>query len=167
LTQDTEVLDAPAGDPIPAHGRYKQYVTFLIGDRSYGVEIVRVLEIKQWSPTTALPNQPTHMRGVLNLRGTVVPVHDLHVMFGGPRTDATENHVVVITRVGDQTLGILVDAVSDIITVDSEDLRPVPASSGNTSEIAAISSLVAHDDGMVALIELDRLFEVHEVPLDR
>lgn len=137
--------------------RYKQYVTFLVGDRSYGVDIVRVREIKQWSPTTALPNQQAYTRGVLNLRGTVVPVHDLRARFGGPLTEASENHVVVIAWIGDQTVGILVDAVSDIVTVDSEDIRAVPQS-GSFADISSISGLVSNDDHMVALLDLDALF---------
>lgn len=138
--------------------RYKQYVTFLVGDRSYGVDIVRVREIKQWSPTTALPNQTPYMRGVLNLRGTVVPVHDLRARFGDDLTEATENHVVVIAWVGDQTIGILVDAVSDIITVDCEEIRAVPPNTASSDEISSISGLVSNDDEMVALIDLDVLF---------
>lgn len=137
--------------------RYKQYVTFLVDDRAYGVDIVAVREIKQWSPVTALPNQPHYMRGVLNLRGTIVPVHDLRTRFGGDLTDAVETHVVVIVLIGEQTVGVLVDAVSDIITVSAEDIRPVPLSDGDADQ-TAIGGLVSTETGMVALLELDALF---------
>lgn len=135
----------------------KQYVTFLVGERSYGVDIVRVREIKQWTTTTPLPNQHAYTRGVLNLRGTVVPVHDLRARFGGPLTETTENHVVVIAWVADQTVGILVDAVSDIVTVDPDEVRPVPQS-GNIDQNCSISGLVSHEDDMVALLDLDIIF---------
>jgi purine-binding chemotaxis protein CheW len=136
---------------------YKQYVTFLVGDRLYGVEIVSVREIKQWTPTTMLPNQPHYTRGVLNLRGTIVPVHDLRARFGGSLTEATENHVVVIASIEDQSVGILVDAVSDILTVSPEDVRPIPAGA-REMDLESISGLVSSDDQMIALLDLPRLF---------
>jgi purine-binding chemotaxis protein CheW len=134
----------------------KQYVTFLVGGRAYGVDIMLVREIKQWSPTTG-PNQAHHMRGVLNLRGTIVPVHDLRARFGGELTEATETHVVVIVWIGDQTVGVLVDAVSDIISVSPEDVRPVPSSEADLDR-AALDGLVNAESGMVALLDLKALF---------
>jgi purine-binding chemotaxis protein CheW len=160
LTQTAHATQAPSlpGEPVAATGvSYKQYVTFLVGDRAYGVDIVSVREIKQWSPTTALPNQPHYMRGVLNLRGTIVPVHDLRARFGDPLTDAAETHVVVIVWIGEQTVGVLVDAVSDIITVSAEDIRPVPGGDGDMDR-SAINGLVSTESGMVALLDLDALF---------
>ncbi len=139
----------------------KQYVTFQVGDRLYGVEIVLVREIKQWTPTTALPNQPHYTRGVLNLRGTIVPVHDLRARFGGCLTEATENHVVVIASIEDQSVGILVDAVSDIITVSPDDVRPIP-SGAREMDMGSISGLVSQDDQMIGLLELPRLFPVEK-----
>jgi len=150
----------PAADAMRANadaGGYKQYVTFMVGDRAYGVDIVAVREIKQWSPTTALPNQPHYMRGVLNLRGTIVPVHDLRARFGGAETEATENHVVVIVWIGEQTVGVLVDAVSDIIGVQNDEIRPVPSSDVDMDQ-SAIGGLVTAESGMVALLDLDALF---------
>ena len=142
----------------PSHGGLtKQYVTFLVGDRVYAVNIIMVREIKQWTPTTALPNQPHYMRGVLNLRGTIVPVHDLRARFSGELTEATETHVIVIINIGEQTVGVLVDAVSDIVTVTMEDVRPVP-SSVSDMDASAISGLVSNNDQMIALIDLAALF---------
>lgn len=141
-----------------------QYVTFLVGEKTFGIVIVMVREIKQWTPTTSLPNQRDYMRGVLNLRGTIVPVHDLRARFGGPLTEATENHVVVIASINDQTIGILVDAVSDIVTVSSEDIRPLPNTGGNTGD-NSISGLVNNGDEMVALLNLDAMF-MHEEQIE-
>jgi purine-binding chemotaxis protein CheW len=164
-------LSAPGADPAPdpapdpatarpadaGEPRTRQHVTFLVGDRVYGVDIRQVREIKQWSPTTALPNQPSYTRGVLNLRGTIVPVHDLRARFGGAATEATETHVVVIVAIGEQTVGVLVDAVSDIVSVALDDVRPVPASAGD-GDRSAIAGLVNTDNGMVALLDLAELF---------
>ncbi len=156
----TEVAKTAELDRTEEHqlgGAYRQYVTFLVGDRLYGVEITLVREIKQWTPTTALPNQPHYTRGVLNLRGTIVPVHDLRVRFGGMLTEATENHVVVIASIGEQSVGILVDAVSDILTITPEEVRPIP-SGAREMDLDSISGLVTSDDQMIALLDLVRLF---------
>jgi purine-binding chemotaxis protein CheW len=138
-------------------GRTRQYVTFLVGDRVYGVDINQVREIRQWTPTTVLPNQPHFTRGVLNLRGTIVPVHDLRARFSGELTEATETHVVVIAAIGEQTVGVLVDAVSDIVTVSMDDIRAVPASAAE-ADLSAIAGLVSTDDSMVALLDFAALF---------
>ncbi|MBB5516655.1 purine-binding chemotaxis protein CheW [Rubricella aquisinus] len=134
-----------------------QYISFLVGDRFYGVDIMRVREIKQWTPTTGLPNQPPYTRGVLNLRGTIVPVHDLRARFGGPVTEATDTHVIVIVRIGEQIVGVLVDAVSDILTVASGDILPVPSSMSDVDS-KSLSGLVNTETGMVALLDLEGLF---------
>lgn len=151
-----EAAQAIGADAKDAH-EYIQYVTFSIDDRLYGVEIMLVREIKQWSPTTALPNQPCYTRGVLNLRGTIVPVHDLRARFGGPVTDATENNVVLIAMIREQSVGILVDAVSDILTITPEDVRPIP-SSARESDLEAINGLVCKDEETIALLDLPALF---------
>jgi purine-binding chemotaxis protein CheW len=145
-------------------GASRQYVTFLVDDRTYGVDINLVREIKQWSPATGLPNQPLHTRGVLNLRGTIVPVHDLRARLSSQLTEAGENHVIVIVWIGTKTVGILVDAVSDIISVPIDDIRQVPTgpSMGDTS---SISGLVSTEDDMVALLDLSTLFPSDETNL--
>lgn len=165
MTTSAPAISADAIKSPNTTDRFKQYVTFLVGERSYGVDIVRVREIKQWAPTTALPNQQAYTRGVLNLRGTVVPVHDLRARFGGPLTETTENHVVVIAWIADQTVGILVDAVSDIVTVDTDEIRAVPQS-GSIDQNSCISGLVSNDDDMVALLDLDTIFQNDAIQMD-
>lgn len=153
--------EASSADPA-AISRTKQYVTFLVDGRTYGVDIIQVREIKQWTPTTALPNQPHFTRGVLNLRGTIVPVHDLRARFGGSLTEATETHVVVIVWIGEQTVGVLVDAVSDIVSVAMDEVRGVPATSVE-GESSSISGLANTENGMVALLDLRNLFGSQDV----
>lgn len=147
-------------DDSANYGALKQFVTFLVEDRSYGIDITSVREIKQWTPITLLPNQQLYTRGVLNLRGTIVPVYDLRARFTSILTKATENHVIVIVWIGAKTVGILVDAVSDIISVALENIRPVPIEK-SSSKPAVISGLVKVNEEMVALIDTNVLF-----PLD-
>jgi purine-binding chemotaxis protein CheW len=158
----SEALDmgpADAGNELPADSR--QFVTFTVSGRSYGIDIGSVREIIRWTAVTPLPKQPTHARGVLNLRGTIVPVHDLRARFGGPLTEAGENHVIIIAWIGAQTIGILVDAVSDILSVASEGIRSAPAS----QESHLIAGLVSADqDRMVTILDLPALFAGTDTP---
>lgn len=145
-----------------AEGEHLQFVSFRVGARAFGVDIVTVREITQWAPTTALPNQRDYTLGVLNLRGTIIPVHDLRVRFGENPTTPDETHVILIVSIADQTIGLLVDAVSDIVTVPPDAILPVPAGA-STADAGALAGLVHGDDGMVALLRLDHLFSAQAV----
>lgn len=138
------------------HGT-QQFVTFAIGKEEYAVDIMQVREIQAWTEVTVLPNQPSYMRGVLNLRGIIVPIFDLRSRFDQGKTDATNIHVVVIIAVGDRIIGILVDRVSDILTVDSSEIRAVPDLDENGSEDHIIG-LVTAEERMVALLDTGSLF---------
>ncbi|MBI5164095.1 MAG: chemotaxis protein CheW [Magnetospirillum sp.] len=135
----------------------QQFISFTIGDEEYGVDIMAIREIKGWSASTALPNTPAYMRGVINLRGAIVPILDLRARFSGGLTEALARHVIIVVAVGSRVAGILVDAVADIITVATADIQPVPQiSSGEASDFLA--GLVTVDGRMVALLDLDRVF---------
>ncbi len=118
-------LEGPA-DQIGGHGEadFQQFITFTIGEEEYAVDIMAVREIKGWIDVTKLPNQPEYMRGVLNLRGVIVPIFDLRCRFGGGVTEATAIHVMVIVAVGGRIMGILVDTVSDILSVNTAEILP-------------------------------------------
>jgi len=134
-----------------------QFVTFAIGNEEYAVDIMKVREIQAWSEVTVLPNQPEYMRGVLNLRGIIVPIFDLRSRFNQGITDATSIHVVVIIAVGDRIIGILVDRVSDILTVDSSEIRAVPDVE-DREDGEHIIGLVTAEERMVALLDTASLF---------
>jgi len=135
----------------------RQFVTFTVEGRVYAVDIMSVREIRAWSNATRLPHQPSYMRGVLNLRGSIVPVQDLRNRFGMGDTSPDDNHVVVIVVIEDRLLGILVDDVSDILTVDGEEIKSVPQGAVQVGE-DFIEGLVNTDDGMVAILTLPLLF---------
>jgi purine-binding chemotaxis protein CheW len=138
-------------------GSTGQHITFTVGDEEYGVDIMDVREIKGWTEATRLPNAPAYVRGVINLRGTMVPIFDLRARFGGGPTAATGTHVVVIVTVGTRVVGVLVDAVSDILTIDSRDIQPVPRMDAGEKD-DFIGGLVTIGGRMVALLTLDRMF---------
>ncbi|WP_020593097.1 chemotaxis protein CheW [Kiloniella laminariae] len=135
-----------------------QFITFTIGKQEYGVDIMSVREIKGWVETTLLPNTPEYMRGVLNLRGVIVPIFDLRCRFGQGQTDATKMHVIVIIAVKSRMVGILVDTVSDILTVPLNDIRAVPRMERLIDE-EYLSGLVTINERMVALLNEERLFD--------
>ena len=129
-----------------------QLIAFSIGEQTYGAEITTVREIRAWNGATPLPNTREYVRGVINLRGTIVPIFDLRARFGDGQTSPTKNHVVVVMSVGDKWVGILVDAVSDILTVSKEDIHNVPE--GNSVDTELLNGIVTHDSRMVGLIDL-------------
>jgi purine-binding chemotaxis protein CheW len=132
-------------------------VTFTVDDRAYGVDIMAVREIRQWSKTTELPNQARHGRGVIDIRGEVVPVHDLRARFGGPLTEVSSSHAILIVSVDQKSLGILVDSVSDIVFVAADQIRPVPTAA-RASDHENITGLARLDGKMIALLNIDALF---------
>ncbi|OUR76551.1 hypothetical protein A9Q83_14100 [Alphaproteobacteria bacterium 46_93_T64] len=139
----------------------QQFVTFAIGAEEYAVDIMQVREIQAWTEVTILPNQPHYMRGVLNLRGIIVPIFDLRRRFDQGDTEATSIHVVVIIAVGDRIIGILVDRVSDILTIDGSEIRAVP-DLDDSGESEHIIGLVTAGERMVALLDTGSLFR-HEI----
>jgi len=140
-----DVHDAAAANTM-------QLIAFSIGEQVYGVEITTVREIRAWHGATALPRTREFVRGVINLRGTIVPIFDLRARFGSGLTETTKNHVVVVMSVGDKWVGVLVDAVSDILTISHDDVHQVPEGDSLDSEL--LNGIVSHDGKMVGLIDL-------------
>ena len=139
-----------------------QFVSFKVDESEYGIDIMAVREIQGWVNVTNLPNTPEYVRGVLNLRGVIVPIFDLRCRFGNGLTDATPLHVVIIVAVGDRTMGLLVDAVSDILTINSEEILPVPEIEARGDQ-RFLNGLITVQERMVALLEIDRLFDIEEL----
>ena len=136
-----------------------QFVTFTIDDDQYGVDIMAVREIKGWSEITHLPKQPEYVRGVLNLRGVMVPIIDLRCRFGQGLTEATPMHVVIIVQIESRLVGLLGDSVSDIVSVDAVQIQAVPRVAQST-RIDFLAGLVTIEGAMIALIDLPNLLAI-------
>jgi purine-binding chemotaxis protein CheW len=136
-----------------------QFISFAIGDDQYGVDIMAVREIKGWSEITHLPKQPEYVRGVLNLRGVIVPIIDLRCRFGQGLTEATPLHIVIIVQVGSRPVGLLADRVLDIVSFEATQVQPVPRIA-QASRVDFLSGLVTVDGAMIALIDLHNLLSV-------
>lgn len=115
---------------LPTQGKLDQYLTFELAGQYYGVEILRVQEIKGWEPPTRLPHSPDYVQGVINLRGAVVPIIDLRRRFGLAVAEQGRTTVVIVVRVpgthGELTAGLVVDAVCEVCAISPEQLRPPP-----------------------------------------
>jgi purine-binding chemotaxis protein CheW len=133
-----------------------QLISFAIGDDQYGVDIMAVREIKGWTAITPLPGQPEYVRGVLNLRGVIVPIVDLRCRFGQGVTEATPLHIVIVVQIEGKTVGLLGDRVLDIVSLDVAEIKPVPRIA-QSQKLRFLSGLVTNDDGMIALIDLPNL----------
>ena len=134
----------------------RQLITFQINGQTLGMDIMAIREIRAWSLTTPLPNVEQHVRGVVNLRGVVLPVVDLKAKLGWGLTDTDERHVIIVTSINDQLQGIIADAVNDIVTVSQDDLQPPP----NTHDPQApkfLEALATVEDRVISILALDRL----------
>jgi purine-binding chemotaxis protein CheW len=149
------------GSPDSGNGirSLSQFVSFAIGDDQYGVDIMAVREIKGWSQITPLPRQPDYMRGVLNLRGIMVPIVDLRCRFGQGMTEASPLHIVIVVQIGPNHVGLLADRVLDIVALESSQIQPVPRIA-QASRVDFLSGLMTIESGMIALIDLTRLLSV-------
>lgn len=140
-------------------GDLQQFLTFTIQDEEYGVDIMTVREIKGWTETTRLPNSPECMRGVMNLRGLIIPIFDLRSRFGRGLTQANSSHVIIILAVGERNIGVLVDGVSDILSVTPEEVKPAPELESTSPAEDYITGLISRDDRMVVLLKVAHLFD--------
>ncbi len=149
-------LDALLGDGnVDAN---QQYITFTIDAEEYGTPILTVQEIRGWMKTTPLPNMPPFVKGVTNLRGNIVPVFDLRARFSGQMTQVSDRHVVIMAQMGERTIGLLVDAISDILTVDASQIQPPPV--GDLMiDVQYLDGLVATGERMVTLVNIEKLFD--------
>jgi purine-binding chemotaxis protein CheW len=148
-----------SADAAAGNADLSQLISFAIGDEQYGVDIMAVREIKGWSQITHLPRQPDYMRGVLNLRGVMVPIIDLRCRFGQGMTEATPLHIVIVVQIGTRHVGMLADRVLDIVSFNRSQMQQVPRVA-ETSRADFLSGLVTIESGMIALIDLSNLLSV-------
>lgn len=156
-TVQTEI---DGSQPADAFSMADQYLTFMLDGEEYAVEILQVQEIKGWDTVTPVPNTPDYVMGVINLRGAVVPIIDLRKRFNldaiifGPTT------VIIVVKVVDEdserTVGVVVDAVSEVYRFNREDVQP-PPDLGNAIGTEFVRGLVAIEDKMVILLEINQL----------
>jgi len=143
-----------------------QFLTFLLAGEEYGVDILRVQEIKGWNAVTPIPNTPEYIRGVINLRGTIVPIIDLRRRFGLEPVEYGPMTVVIVLKVmredKSRVMGIVVDAVSDVYNVQDEALKPAP-DFGSVVNVDFVQGLATVDETMVIILDIDHLLNSGEL----
>jgi len=146
-----------------------KYLTFVLATEEYAVDILRVQEIKGWNKITTIPNTPHYICGVINLRGTIVPIIDLRMRFNLDRLEYGPMTVVVVVKVlssksKERTMGVVVDAVSDVYDVSDNDIKP-PPDFGSSISTEFIKGLTTVDNKMVIVLDIDRLLNSNELAI--
>ena len=144
----------------------RQYLTFFLADAEYGVDILRVQEIKGWETVTNLPHTPEYVQGVMNLRGAIVPIIDLRQRFDiGPLAHGPTTAVVVLKVAhdhGSRIMGVVVDAVSDVHNIADAELRPAPEC-GSSASSECVKGLATVNGQMIIILDIDQLLNAGEL----
>lgn len=131
-----------------------ELITFRLGEQEFCLDIMSVRDIRGWTPTTPLPHASSYVKGVINLRGAVLPVVDLAARLGFAPAEPGDRHVIIITQLGNQTVGLLVDAVSDIMSVDQASIQPTPDIACDLA-CSFTKGVIAKEGRMLSLIALE------------
>jgi purine-binding chemotaxis protein CheW len=136
-----------------------QYLTFTLGGEEYAVDILRVQEIKGYSSVTSIPNAPAYVKGVMNLRGTVVPVFDMRLKFGMEPRAYDRFTVIVVVNVGSRVVGLIVDSVSDVLDIAASSIEPTP-DLGADVDTRVMQGIARTNDRLVTLLDIDAVVEI-------
>jgi purine-binding chemotaxis protein CheW len=162
---------SPTASPATAsavHLAAREYLSFKLGAEEYGIDILRVQEIRGYEPPTRIANVPEFIKGVVNLRGVIMPVVDMRVRFGLPDVQYNSFTVVIILNIAGRTIGMVVDSVSDVLELDAAQVRPAPEFAGavDASYITGIGSVATGEaERMLILMDIERLMSAPDMGL--
>lgn len=156
VSAETAIQGAAEPTGRPGRSISGEYLTFTLGEEEFGVDILKVQEIRGYDTVTRIPDSPHFIKGVINLRGTIVPVIDMRLKLNLERADYSDLTVMIVLNLGERVVGMVVDGVSDVIALGSEQIRPPPEFDGqfDTQYITGIGAL---EQRMLILIDIDRL----------
>lgn len=152
LASERELGKKAAGD-----GPASEFLTFRLGAESYGIEILKVQEIRGYETPTAIANAPAFIKGVINLRGVIVPILDLRIKFRLSEAKYDDFTVVIILNIAGRVVGVVVDSVSDVLTLSSDAIRPTPEFASATFDTKYITGLGTVDEQMIILLDIEKL----------
>ena len=161
MMQTSEQLTA-GSRALASHAQ--EYLTFTLGSEEYGVNILKVQEIRGYEKPTAIANAPAYIKGVVNLRGTIVPILDMRIKFNLGEPSYDQFTVVIILNVSERVIGIVVDGVSDVIGLALEQVRPAPEFS-STFDTQYITGLGTVDERMLILVDMEKLMSSSDMGL--
>ncbi|TWG79978.1 purine-binding chemotaxis protein CheW [Cupriavidus gilardii J11] len=145
-----------------SEGAGEEFLAFTLGREEYGIDILKVQEIRGYEAVTQIANAPAYLKGVINLRGTIVPIVDLRIKFDQEKVSYDQYTVVIIVDLNDHTTGIVVDGVSDVLTLTPAQIKPTPQFNGtmNTDYIRGLGSV---EDRMLILVDIEKLLATEEL----
>jgi purine-binding chemotaxis protein CheW len=157
---------APAAAGKAGGARGSEFLAFRLGAEEYGIEILKVQEIRGYEAVTAIANVPPFIKGVVNLRGVIVPIVDLRIRFNLERAEYDELTVVIILKLDDRVVGVVVDSVADVITIPADQVRPAPEFSSSLG-VDHITGLGTMDDRMLILLDIEAFMSSEQMGLRR
>lgn len=162
--QTSVARDATANPKAAAGTALREFLAFKLGAEEYGIDILRVQEIRSYEEPTRFANAPAFIKGVVNLRGVIVPIVDMRLKFNLEQASYDSFTVVIVLTIGRRVIGMVVDAVSDVITLTPEQLRPVPEfnSAIQSDHLLAIGAI---EDRMLILVDIEKLMSGAEMGL--
>lgn len=155
MTNVTKLASEPSG---------QEFLVFTLGDEEYGIDILKVQEIRGYDQVTRIANTPASIKGVTNLRGVIVPIVDLRIKFSQVDVDYNDNTVVIVLNLGQRVVGIVVDGVSDVLSLTAEQIRPAPEFAVTLST-EYLTGLGALGDRMLILVNIEKLLNSEEMAL--
>jgi purine-binding chemotaxis protein CheW len=166
MTQTMQVAQSSStgGSVASTKGKGRELLTFRLGTEEYGIDILKVQEIRGWETPTAIANAPAFIKGVISLRGTIVPVVDLRLKFNLGEAKYDELTVMVILNLAGRVVGVVVDAVSDVLTLAAENIKPAPEFSA-TFDTTYITGLGVDKERMLILVDIERLMTSSDMAL--
>ena len=153
--QEAEALAARAGE----------YLTFRLGGEEYGIDILRVQEIRSYEPPTRIANAPDYIKGVVNLRGVIVPIVDLRVRLGCAKAEYNHFTVVIVLNVKGRVVGAVVDSVSDVLELSAEAIRPAPPMASNGTDNGHLTGIGSVGERMLILMDIEALMSSRDMGL--
>ena len=145
-------------------GHSQEYLLYTLGPEEYAIDILKVQEIRGYEAPTTIANAPDFLKGVINLRGTIVPIVDLRIKFKVGTADYTPVTVVIILNIGSRVVGIVVDSVSDVTMLGQDQIRPAPEFAA-TVDTKYINGLCTLDERMLIVVDIERLMMSREMAL--
>jgi len=143
----------------------KEFLSFILGSEEYGIDILKVQEIRGYEPVTRIANVPDFIKGVVNLRGTIVPILDMRIKFNLGSRNYDDLTVVIILNVNSRVMGIVVDGVSEVIMLEDDKIKPPPEKLGSAFNTDYLIGLGVLDERMLILIDIDKLMSSDEMGL--
>ncbi|WP_148254122.1 chemotaxis protein CheW [Aidingimonas lacisalsi] len=155
-------LDSASTAAVEAHSQ--EFLVFSLGEEEYAIDILKVQEIRGYENVTRIANAPDFIKGVTNLRGVIVPIVDLRIKFHLDKVEYGGQTVVIVVNVGERIVGIVVDGVSDVMTLTSDQIKPAPEF-GVTLSSDFLSGLGSLEDRMLVIVDIDKLLTSEEMAL--